>query len=52
MAPDPFRLGVNYWPRRKAMYWWSDFDRGEVEEEFDIIASLGLSVVRMARSSR
>ena len=19
---DPFVLGVNYWPRRKAMYWW------------------------------
>jgi hypothetical protein len=20
----PFLLGVNYWPRRKAMFWWSD----------------------------
>ncbi|HSK06035.1 MAG TPA: hypothetical protein VK990_00855 [Acidimicrobiia bacterium] len=46
-AGDPFPLGVNYWPRRKAMYWWSDFDRGEVAEEFDIIASLGMSVVRI-----
>ncbi len=44
---EPFRLGVNYWPRRKAMYWWSDFDRGEVAEELDIIASLGMSVVRV-----
>ncbi|MGH8913051.1 MAG: glycoside hydrolase 5 family protein [Acidimicrobiia bacterium] len=44
---DPFPLGVNYWPRRKAMYWWSDFDRGEVAEEFDIISSLGMSVVRV-----
>ncbi len=30
---DPFILGVNYWPRKKAMYWWSDFDAGEVREE-------------------
>jgi endo-1,4-beta-mannosidase len=43
----PFILGVNYWPRRKAMYWWKDFDAGEVREEFALIAHLGLSVVRM-----
>ncbi|HEX2404471.1 MAG TPA: hypothetical protein VHM29_07185, partial [Acidimicrobiia bacterium] len=46
-AEERFRLGVNYWPRRKAMYWWPDFDRGEVAEEFDVIASLGMSVVRV-----
>lgn len=44
---DPFILGVNYWPRRKAMYWWSDFDAGEVREEFSIIAGLGMNVVRL-----
>ena len=32
-----FTLGVNYWPRRKAMYWWSNFDAGEVREEFAIL---------------
>lgn len=47
VVSDRFVLGVNYWPRRKAMYWWSDFDRVEVEEEFDLIASLGLNVVRL-----
>jgi endo-1,4-beta-mannosidase len=47
VVSDRFVLGVNYWPRRKAMYWWSDFDRGEVEEEFELIASLGLNVVRL-----
>jgi endo-1,4-beta-mannosidase len=46
-AADRFVLGVNYWPRRKAMYWWSDFDRVEVEDEFDLIASLGMNVVRL-----
>lgn len=44
---QPFTLGVNYWPRRKAMYWWSDFDAGEVREEFALCAELGLNVVRL-----
>jgi len=44
---QPFPLGVNYWPRRKAMYWWKDFDRDEVAEEFDVIAGLGMSLVRV-----
>ncbi len=43
---QPFILGVNYWPRRKAMYWWSNFDAGEVREEFSVIRELGLTVVR------
>ncbi|HNY92819.1 MAG TPA: beta-galactosidase, partial [bacterium] len=44
---QPFLLGVNYWPRRKAMYWWSDFDAGEVREEFALIREIGLEVVRL-----
>ncbi len=47
MHGDQFLTGVNYWPRRKAMYWWSDFDRAEVEDEFDVIADLGMSVARI-----
>ena len=43
---DPFLLGVNYWPRRKAMYWWKQFDPGEVREEFALIRDLGLGYVR------
>ena len=42
-----FTLGVNYWPRRKAMYWWSNFDAGEVRQEFAIIKEIGLNVVRI-----
>jgi len=42
-----FTLGVNYWPRRKAMYWWSNFDEGEVGEEFAIIREIGMKVVRL-----
>src|SRR4051812_18113961 len=43
---DPFLLGINYWPRRKAMYWWADFDAGEVREEFAMIREIGLAHVR------
>lgn len=42
-----FTLGVNYWPRKKAMYWWKDFDRSEVASEFAEIAALRLQVVRI-----
>ena len=44
---ERFTLGVNYWPRRKAMRFWADFDRAEVREEFSVIAELGLHVVRI-----
>jgi endo-1,4-beta-mannosidase len=43
----PFKVGVNYWPRRKAMSWWKAFDRGEVADELDVIADLGMSLVRV-----
>jgi endo-1,4-beta-mannosidase len=46
-VPEPFVLGVNYWPRRKAMYWWSQFDPGEVRDEFALIHELGLGLVRI-----
>ncbi len=46
-APRPFVLGINYWPRKKAMYWWKEFDGGEVKAEFAEIAALGARVVRL-----
>lgn len=47
MEQTPFVTGINYWPRRKAMYWWANFDRGEVAEEFDVLADLKMDVVRI-----
>src|SRR5438034_19634 len=44
---DPFVLGVNYQPRRQALYWWQDFDAGEVREDFALIRELGLTKVRV-----
>jgi endo-1,4-beta-mannosidase len=29
------------------MYWWSDFDAGEVQDEFALVHELGLNVVRL-----
>jgi endo-1,4-beta-mannosidase len=41
-----FLLGINYWPRRSAMYMWEKFDLGELREDFARIRGLGLSIVR------
>jgi len=46
MKKEEFILGVNYWPRKKAMYWWRDFDENEVDKEFKEIASYGLNTIR------
>jgi endo-1,4-beta-mannosidase len=42
-----FELGVNYWPRKSAMYMWEEFDIGEVSEDMTHIADLGFDVVRI-----
>ena len=44
---DRFRVGVNYWPARTAMSWWSRFDREEVAADFARIAACGLDSVRV-----
>ena len=42
-----FELGVNYWPRRRAMYMWREFDVVEVRDEMAQIADIGFDVVRI-----
>jgi endo-1,4-beta-mannosidase len=42
-----FRVGVNYWPARTAMRWWSEFDRAEVAADFARIAGSGMDSVRV-----
>jgi endo-1,4-beta-mannosidase len=44
---DRFRVGVNYWPARTAMRWWTSFDAAEVRRDFDRIAAAGLDSVRI-----
>ncbi|HEX8807198.1 MAG TPA: hypothetical protein VF741_09615, partial [Candidatus Aquilonibacter sp.] len=41
-----FLLGVNYWPRRSAMYMWERFDLGEIREDMARIKGYGLDLVR------
>lgn len=41
-----FLLGINYWPRRSAMYMWQRFDLDEIGEDMTRIKELGLDVVR------
>ncbi|RLI45506.1 hypothetical protein DRO69_05150 [Candidatus Bathyarchaeota archaeon] len=47
MEINKFLLGVNYWPAKKAMYWWKNFDTKEVEDDFKFIRELGLDLVRI-----
>jgi endo-1,4-beta-mannosidase len=42
-----FELGINYWPRRSAMYMWRDFKLAEVRDEMVQIADMGFDVVRV-----
>ena len=44
---DSFRLGVNYWPARTAMYWWDDVRFAEVDRDMARIADLGFQEVRI-----
>lgn len=44
---EPFRLGINYWPARTAMRWWTMFDEGEVAEDFARITAGGFDSVRV-----
>jgi endo-1,4-beta-mannosidase len=47
LPADRFRVGVNYWPARTAMRWWTSFDAEEVRRDFDRIAAAGLDSVRL-----
>jgi len=43
-----FRLGINYWPARTAMRWWTAFDPAEVGADFARIAASGFDSVRLS----
>ena len=51
-ASPIFELGINYWPRRRAMYMWREFDLGEVRDELAQIADIGFDVVRLFALTR
>ena len=45
MAEQAFILGVNYWPPKKAMFMWREFDRSSIDDDMSMISELGLSSV-------
>jgi endo-1,4-beta-mannosidase len=47
-----FELGINYWPRRSAMWMWREFDLAEVRDDMAQIASIGFDVVRFFAMTR
>lgn len=47
-----FELGINYWPKRTAMWMWREFDLGEVRDDMAQIASMGFDVVRFFAMTR
>ncbi len=42
-----FICGINYWPINKAMYWWGNYDYEEVKNDFAVLASHGLKLIRI-----
>lgn len=42
-----FELGLNYWPRRRAMYMWRELDLIEIRNEMQHIAAMGFDVARL-----
>lgn len=47
MTPAAFELGINYWPRRSAMYMWRELDLAEVRDDMAHIAAMGFHTVRV-----
>lgn len=44
---NTWSLGTTYWPRRKGALLWAEFDRGEVRDEFQQLAALGIDTLRL-----
>ena len=42
-----FRLGINYWPARSGMAWWTHFEQSEVAVDFARIAAAEFDSVRL-----
>jgi hypothetical protein len=44
---ENFGIGATYWPRRKGALLWAEWDRGEVREELQQLAAIGMDTVRL-----
>ncbi len=41
-----FPVGVNYWPRDTAVYFWKRFDPQKIEKEFQVMNTLSINCIR------
>jgi endo-1,4-beta-mannosidase len=42
-----FLVGINYWPKETAMYWWQRFDPSIVKRDFSLLAEYRFDIVRI-----
>jgi len=47
IGKEPFRIGVDYWPRRTGLDLWNHFDVDEVQEDFSLLAELGANLAQI-----
>lgn len=47
MYKKSFDIGINYWPAKKAMYWWQHYDLTEVKQDFARLAAFRFHTVRI-----
>lgn len=47
LADLRFILGINYWPRESAMYWWKKFDHTLVKRDFSLLGEYNFKLVRI-----
>lgn len=45
-ASSAFLIGINYWPIKKAMYWWQEFSRDEIRQDFKQLVRDGFQCLR------
>jgi endo-1,4-beta-mannosidase len=47
MDPERFSIGINYWPKEAAMYWWRRFNSAQVKRDFSTLAEYRFEAVRI-----
>ena len=47
MDQERFSIGINYWPKEAAMYWWRMFSSANVKRDFSLLAEFRFDVVRI-----
>ena len=46
-ANGSLEVGCNYWARHAGMYMWRDWDKRQVEKDFDLLSAHGMTILRV-----